>query len=171
MMMEERDKTDAGMEEQNETDAGKREVNLKKEMARGVKFGLFSVSAGIIEILSFSLFHELTDWPYWPCYLLALILSVLWNFTLNRRYTFQSANNVPIAMLKVFGFYCVFTPVSTLLGSYLADTLMWNDYLVTLLIMLSNFVSEFLYDRFFVFRKSLDTNRLAQRKNEEASRR
>lgn len=152
------------MEERNETDTGKKEVNLKKEMVRGVKFGLFSVSAGIIEILSFSLFHELTDWPYWPCYLLALILSVLWNFTLNRRYTFQSANNVPIAMLKVFGFYCVFTPVSTALGSYLADTLLWNDYLVTLLIMLSNFVSEFLYDRFFVFRKSLDTNRLAQRK-------
>ncbi|HWQ79559.1 MAG TPA: GtrA family protein [Anaerovoracaceae bacterium] len=145
-------------------DTSGKSYDLKKELIRSVKFGLFSLSAGIIEIAAFSLLNELTNWPYWPCYLLALFLSVLWNFTLNRRYTFRSANNIPVAMLKVLGFYCVFTPASTLLGSYLADTLLWNEYLVTLLIMLSNFVLEFLYDRFFVFRKSIDTNHLAQKK-------
>jgi putative flippase GtrA len=148
----------------NEMNIDEKSYNLKKEMFRGLKFGLFSVSAGIIEIVSFSLLNELTNWPYWPCYLLALVLSVLWNFTLNRRYTFQSANNVPVAMLKVLGFYCVYTPASTLLGDYLADTLLWNEYLVTLLIMLTNFVLEFLFDRFFVFRKSIDTNQLAKKK-------
>lgn len=94
-----------------------------KELLRTLKFVLFSISAGLIEIIAFSLLNELTGWSYWPCYLIALILSVLWNFTLNRRYTFQSASNVPVAMLKVFAFYCVFTPVSTIAGSYLADTL------------------------------------------------
>lgn len=138
--------------------------SFKKEMLRGLKFGMFSISAGIVEITTFSIFNELTNWRYWPCYVLALFLSVLWNFTLNRRYTFQSANNVPVAMLKIVGFYCVFTPASTILGNYLADTLQWNEYLVTLLIMLSNFVLEFLFDRFFVFRKSIDTNRLAMKK-------
>lgn len=137
----------------------------KKELIRSLKFLLFSISAGVIELVAFSLLNELTHWSYWPCYLIALVLSVLWNFTLNRRYTFQSANNVPRAMALVFGFYCVFTPLSTLLGSYLADTLAWNEYLVTALNMVANFVLEYLYDRLVVFRKSIDTNALAQRKS------
>ena len=137
----------------------------KKELIRSLKFLLFSISAGVIELVAFSLLNELTHWSYWPCYPIALVLSVLWNFTLNRRYTFQSANNVPRAMALVFGFYCVFTPLSTLLGSYLADTLAWNEYLVTALNMAANFVLEYLYDRLVVFRKSIDTNALAQRKS------
>ena len=137
----------------------------KKELIRSLKFLLFSISAGVIELVAFSLLNELTHWSYWPSYLIALVLSVLWNFTLNRRYTFQSANNVPRAMALVFGFYCVFTPLSTLLGSYLADTLAWNEYLVTALNMVANFVLEYLYDRLVVFRKSIDTNALAQRKS------
>ena len=137
----------------------------KKELIRSLKFLLFSISAGVIELVAFSLLNELTHWSYWPCYLIALVLSVLWNFTLHRRYTFQSANNVPRAMALVFGFYCVFTPLSTLLGSYLADTLAWNEYLVTALNMAANFVLEYLYDRLVVFRKSIDTNALAQKKS------
>ncbi len=135
-----------------------------KELLRSLKFLLFSISAGVIEILVFSLLNELTGWSYWPCYLIGLVVSVLWNFTLNRRYTFQSANNVPVAMAKVFAFYCVFTPVSTIAGNYLAETLLWNEYLVTVVNMVANFTLEFLYDRFFVFRDSLDTNDLAKRK-------
>lgn len=130
----------------------------KKELIRSLKFLCFSLSAGIIQIVTFTLLNELVRWPYWPCYLIALVLSVVWNFTLNRRYTFQSANNVPKAMAQVFGFYCVFTPASTVLGSYLADTLLWNEYLVTILNMVSNFVLEYLFDRLVVFRKSIDTN-------------
>jgi len=136
----------------------------RKELLRSLKFILFSLSAGLIEMGSFSLLNELTAWSYWPCYLIALTLSVLWNFTLNRRYTFQSAGNVPKAMALVFGFYCVFTPLSTLLGNYLAEGLRWNEYLVTAINMIANFVLEFLYDRFVVFRDSLDTNSVAKRK-------
>ena len=134
-----------------------------KEAIRAIKFALFSVSAGIIEVLAFTLLTSLTHWPYWPRYLIALVLSVIWNFTLNRRYTFRSANNVPVAMLKIFAFYLVFTPTTTLLGNYLAETCGWNDYLVTGLNMALNFVTEFLYDRFFVFGKTLDTNDLAKK--------
>lgn len=130
----------------------------KKELIRSLKFLCFSLSAGVIQIVTFTLLNELVRWPYWPCYLIALVLSVVWNFTLNRRYTFQSANNVPKAMAQVFGFYCVFTPASTVLGSYLADTLLWNEYLVTILNMVSNFVLEYIFDRLVVFRKSIDTN-------------
>lgn len=134
-----------------------------KEFARAIKFALFSISAGVIELAAFSLLDTVTGWDYWPCYLIALILSVLWNFTLNRQYTFRSAGNVPRAMALVAGFYCVFTPVSTVLGNYLAETLDWNGLAVTVLNMAANFVLEYLYDRFFVFGKSLDTNARAAR--------
>ena len=135
----------------------------KKELIRSLKFLLFSISAGVIELAAFSLLNELTSWSYWPCYLIALTLSVLWNFTLNRRYTFQSASNVPKAMALVLLFYCVFTPLSTVLGSFLAATLRWNEYLVTILNMAANFILEYLYDRLVVFRDSIDTNQLARR--------
>ena len=129
----------------------------KKEWWRVAKFTLFSASAGLIELGSFALLTALTDWSYWPRYLIALVLSVLWNSTLNRNFTFHSAANVPVAMLKVAAYYAVFTPLSTWLGSFLADTLGWNDFLVTALNMLLNFSTEFLYQRFFVFGRSIDT--------------
>ena len=131
----------------------------KKEFWRVVKFTLFSISAGAIQMGSFALLNELSGWSYWPCYIISLTLSVLWNFTLNRKFTFQSAANVPVAMLKVFGYYLVFAPVSTLLGNFLAEGLLWNEYLVEFLMMLLNFVTEFLFQRFFVFGKSIDTNK------------
>ena len=108
-----------------------------QEFIRFIKFALFSASAGLI----------------------ALVLSVVWNFTLNRKFTFKSAANVPIAMAKVLAYYAVFTPLSTLLGEYLAGTLGWNEYLVTVINMLLNFGTEFLYQRTFVFGKSLDTGK------------
>ncbi len=128
-----------------------------KEFWRAVKFTLFSISAGLIEIGSFTLMNELLHWNYWVCYLTALVLSVLWNFTLNRKFTFKSAANVPVAMLKVAAYYAVFTPLSTLLGNYLVETAGWNEYLVTALNMILNFVTEFLYQRFVVFGKTVDT--------------
>ena len=128
-----------------------------KEVTRILKFTLCSVSAAVIEMAVFALLNEFTGLPYWPCYLAALVLSVLWNFTLNRKFTFQSAANVPVAMAKVAAYYAVFTPLSTGLGNYLASTLLWNEYLVTILNMLLNFTTEFLYQRFFVFGKSIDS--------------
>lgn len=135
----------------------------KKEIWRAIKFVLFSASAGVIEIALFTLLNELTDWPYWACYLLALIASVLWNFTLNREFTFQSAGNVPRAMGLVALFYCVFTPLTTMLGNFLAEGLGWNEYLVTGINMALNLVTEYLYDTFVVFRGSIDTNKRAQK--------
>ena len=135
-----------------------------KEWIRVVKFALFSASAGIIELGSFTIFNELLHWPYWLCYFIALVLSVLWNFTLNRKFTFKSAANVPIAMLKVAAYYAVFAPLSTLLEHYLTATLGWNEYLVTGLNMAINLITEFLYQRFFVFGKSLDTQEAKNRK-------
>ena len=140
----------------------------KKELIRTLKFIGFSISAGVIEIVSFTMLNEFSGLSYWPCYLIALVLSVIWNFTLNRKFTFQSANNVPVAMAKVFAYYCVFTPVSTILGNYLAETLGWNEYLVTALNMIANFVTEYLFDRFVVFRGSIDTNDRAKKQQESA---
>lgn len=135
---------------------------MNKELLRTIKFTLFSLSAGVIEISLFELLDKLTNMPYWPCYLIALVASVIWNFTLNRNFTFQSANNIPIAMFKVFCYYLVFTPVTTLLGNYLAESLLWNGTVVTLLNMVLNFITEYLFDRFYVFRDSIDTRKKAK---------
>lgn len=121
-----------------------------------VKFTLFSISAGVIQAGSFALFEELLHWSYWPSYLLALILSVVWNFTLNRRYTFKSAANVPVAMAKLAGFYLVFTPLSTYLG-HLAEGAGVNDYIVLAVTMISNFVLEFLFSKFVMYRNQENT--------------
>lgn len=129
----------------------------KKELIRKIKFTLFSISAGVIELGLFALLDNITNWNYWANYLIALTASVVWNFTLNREYTFKATNNVPIAMVKVALFYVIFTPVSTIAGNHLAENLGWNDILVTILNMLCNFVLEYLYDMYIVFRGSIDT--------------
>ena len=141
-------------------------MEKKKEVWRAVKFALFSASAGIIEIVVFALLNELLRLPYWLSYLAALAASVLWNFTLNRRFTFQSENNVPRAMLQVALFYAVFTPLSTLLEHVLTEKLGWNEYLATAINMALNLVTEYLYDRYVVFRDSIDTNELAKKKQQ-----
>ena len=128
-----------------------------KEFLRVIKFTVISASAGLIEIGVFALLNEVLHLEYWLSYLIALVCSVVWNFTLNRRITFRSAANVPVAMLKVAAYYAVFIPLSTLLEHYLTDTAGWNEYLVTAINMLLNFSTEFVYQRFFVFGKSLDT--------------
>lgn len=133
-------------------------MSKKAEFMRTVKFTLFSISAGAIQLVTFELMYSLWRLPWWPSYLTALILSVIWNFTFNRKFTFRSANNVPIAMLEVLLYYAVFTPVSTLFGNWLEQDLLWNGTLVTIINMLLNFVTEYLFDRFVVFRDSIDTN-------------
>ncbi|WP_316636843.1 GtrA family protein [uncultured Ruminococcus sp.] len=144
--------------------------NKKKEIIRTIKFVLFSASAGIIQIVSFTLLTEFSGFSYWPCYLISLVLSVLYNFTINRKFTFHSAANVPIAMLKVFIYYCIFTPLSTIGGNFLVETLGWNDYLVEILSMLLNLVTEFLYTRFVVYGKQVDNDEKYIEKEVERSK-
>ena len=120
---------------------------MKKDVIRAIKYLGFAGSAGLIEIVSFAL--------------LALSLSIVWNFTLNRRFTFKFANNITVAMIKAFLFYVVFVPVTTIGGTYLVENLGWNSYLVTGISMVLNFVLEFIYHRFYVFKDSLDTNNAA----------
>ena len=132
------------------------EKKNKQEWVRVLKFVLFSASAGISQIGSFTLLNECTEWRYWPCYLISLLLSILWNFTFNRRFTFQSNANITRAMLLVLAFYAVFTPATTVLGDWLAEDLLWNEYLVTGINMLLNLSLEYLYQRYVVYRNKVD---------------
>lgn len=132
-------------------------VKKNAEFFRVVKFVLFSASAGLIEISSFALLNETLHWPYWLSYMIALVLSVLWNFTLNRKFTFKSAANVPVAMLKVAAYYAVFTPLTSWLEHVYTTQWGWNEYIATGVNMALNLITEFLYQRFFVFGSSLDT--------------
>ena len=129
-----------------------------KEFKRFLKFTFFSISAGLIQFLSFTIINEFTNLPYWFCYLTALILSVLWNFTLNRKFTFKSASNIPKAMSLVFCYYLVFTPLSTFFGQFLVNHKV-NEYIVTIMNMIINFITEFLFQRYVVFKNSIDSNK------------
>ena len=128
-----------------------------------LKFIAFSISAGVIQIASFTLLYEVLKVIWWVSYAVSLTLSVLWNFTFNREFTFKSANNVPIAMLKVLCFYAVFAPTTTLLGNYLTGTLLWNGFLVEGMIMVSNLVLEWFYCTLFVYKDSINTNERAKK--------
>jgi putative flippase GtrA len=146
----------------NETEPRTDTLTSKQTAWQMLKFTLFSTTAGVVEFGSFTLMNELTEIPYWPCYLVALTLSVLYNFTVNRRFTFKSATNVPIAMLKIIGFYAVFTPVSTYLG-HRAEGSGINEYLVLIVTMVFNLLFEYLFCRFVVYRNSINTNDLAKK--------
>lgn len=136
---------------------------MRTELIRTLKYTLIAASAGLIQLGTFTLLNELLHLNYWVSYLIALVLSVVWNFTFNRRYTFQSATNIQKAMLLVFAYYLVFTPLSTYLEHYLTDIRGWNEYLVTAINMILNFGTEFPFQRFVVFRNSIDTNDLAKK--------
>ncbi len=133
-------------------------TNKRKELIRTLKFTLFSISAGLIQEGTFLLMYNVLHWDYWPSYLISLVLSVVYNFTVNRKFTFHSAANVPVAMAKVFGYYCVFTPLSTIGGDWLVKQCGWNGNLVQILTMLLNFVTEFLFTRFVVYGKQVDND-------------
>lgn len=135
--------------------------SAKETKIQIVKFTLFSISAGLIETLSFTLLDRLTTWKYWPCYLFALILSIIWNFTLNREFTFKSANNVPVAMMQILFFYLIFTPLSTIAGNFFTEIKGVNNYLVLFITMGFNLILEYMYDRYIVYRKSMNTNKRA----------
>ncbi len=146
------------------TEQQKQTVKLtkKQNVFQGLKFLLFSCSAGLIEMGSFTLLNETMEWSYWPSYLIALTLSVLYNFTVNRKFTFKSAKNVPLAMMQVIGYYLVFTPLSTWWGEALTR-IGWNEYLILFGTMVINLVTEFSFYRFVVYRNHLFTNKAGQK--------
>lgn len=147
-----------------EMNTGSENEHNRTSVWQVIKFTLFSASAGLIQISTFALFLDVFHWAHWLSYLISLILSVIWNFTFNRRYTFRSDANVQRSMLLVALFYAVFTPVSTWWSNALGENgAGWNPYVVEIGTMLVNFVLEFLYQRFVVYRNRIDTNDVAAR--------
>ena len=141
-----------------QAEPAKKEMSPKlKQFIQILKFTGFSISAGVIQLLSFGVLYDWTKWlPWWPAYLISLVLSVLWNFTFNRKFTFKAANNVPLAMVLVLIYYCMFTPVSVFGGDAIAAQLPENlGMLVTFMMMLINFATEFLWDKFIVFNEKV----------------
>lgn len=155
------------MEEKKENNINKEKLTKKENFIQVIKFILFSAGAGIIQMLSFTLLNEVFKLEYWTSYLIALVLSVLYNFTVNRRYTFKAASNIPKAMLLVALFYAAFTPYSVWLTDFLTEGKGWNEYLVLFVNMAQNLTLEYLWCRFVVYRKSMNTNELAEKKNKD----
>lgn len=144
---------------EKQTENNDKPLSKKDQIIQFLKFLGFSISAGVIQILSFELLYNWIGWKvWWASYLISIILSVLWNFTFNRKFTFKSASNVPIAMTLVVIYYCVFTPISVFGGDAL-EGIGWNGTLVTFLMMVINFLTEYVWDRFIVFNEKI-TNKI-----------
>lgn len=151
--------------------------STKSKFLQFLKFACFSLGAGVIQLGTCTMMNLWFGWSYWLSYIIALVLSVVYNFTINRRFTFKSANNIPIAMMKVVGYYIVFTPISALWGAALTDGLFlgipimtgfgWNMFIVLIPTMIINMVTEFIFCRLVVFRNSMNS-RLSGQKDEIA---
>lgn len=157
-----------------EVAAGKKQTSPKlKQFLQVLKFTGFSISAGAIQLLSFAILYDWTHWlTWWPAYLISLVLSVLWNFTFNRKFTFRSSANVPLAMCLVLVYYCMFTPVSVFGGDAMTAAIGEDLGIVTTVtMMLINFATEFLWDKFIVFddRVIAKIERLFKRKKSETA--
>lgn len=155
-----------------ETNASKNDENLeiesnkqnskKKDFLQFLIFALFSISAGVIQILSFECLYHWIGWSnWWATYLISLTLSVVWNFTFNRRFTFKSSSNIPVAMILVLIYYCAFTPISVFGGQAL-ENIGWNGTLITAIMMILNFVTEFFFDKYITFNEKI-VNRIAKK--------
>lgn len=145
--------------EENEEQNACNEVEEKvkspkiKQFLQVLKFAAFSASAGVIQLLSFSILYDWTHLlPWWPAYLISLVLSVAWNFTFNRKFTFAAATNLPISMCLVALYYCAFTPISVFGGDAMTAAIGEElGIITTVTMMLINFVTEFFWDKFVVF--------------------
>lgn len=155
------------MSKENKTEVQNTEqkTNKKQEAMRALKFFLFSCSAAVIQFGTFTLLSEVVGWDFWPSHLIALVLSVVWNFTFNRKFTFKSAVNVPKAMLLAFLFYIPFTP-ATVFGGQALVNIGWNSLLVEALTMVLNLVLEYFYSKYVTFRNNIDTNNDTKSKEE-----
>ena len=145
----------------NEQTEEKKKPSKAKQFLQFLIFTGFSISAGVIQFVSTGILSTWTGWiPYWSAYLIGLVLSVVWNFTFNRKFTFKAANNVPLAMGLVVIYYCAFTPLST----FGADAIVaawqraaganWHEayeMIITASMMILNFLTEFIWDKFVVF--------------------
>jgi len=125
-------------------------------MIQAIKYTIIAASSGLIQIGTFAIFDSLMKLGYTTSYLISLALSVIWNYTINRKYTFKSNSDYKTVLFKAFCFYLVFTPATTFLGKYLTETLLWHDYIVQAINMTLNFILEFIYEKFFVFKDSLE---------------
>lgn len=149
----------------------------RQEKLQFVKYALCAASAGIIQFLTFTILQavipdngqtmhfivENMSVVTFSATTVALCLSILWNFTLNRKFTFKDAGNVPKAMVLAFIFYIPFYPFQTwyvhtikeLLGASI--NIDAAGIIAEGTVMIMNFILEFLWQKFVVFRKKKPT--------------
>ncbi len=158
-------------DEQADSEAGQAADNAPKKLTKTqqflqiLKFTGFSISAGVIQFVTTGALSTWTNLiPYWIAYLIGLVLSVVWNFTFNRKFTFKAANNVPLAMTLVILYYCAFTPISTFGADAIVESwknaagIGWSDdyeMVITASMMILNFVTEFIWDKLVVFNQKV----------------
>ena len=158
----------------------------RKTLVQAIKYACCTASAGVIEIVSYTVLYEVlpidkavmidfithVELRNFVSTLIALTLSILWNFTINRKFTFKSAGNVGRAMFLAFLFYVPFFPFKLWFNGYMPSYLAAGaasaagvtvveylekhviiNYAVEVCTMLINGVLEFCWQKFVIYRK------------------
>lgn len=148
----------------------------RKGVVQFIKYALCAASAGIIQIVLFSILQTVLPKDMGNIHFIvedmqlgtfiattvALCASILWNFTFNRKFTFKDAGNVPLAMFLAFLFYVPFYPfqtwyvhtIKTLLSHHI--NVDGAGIIAEASVMAINFALEFIWQKFVVFRKPKD---------------
>ncbi|MDE7330601.1 MAG: GtrA family protein [Clostridia bacterium] len=143
--------------QENESPAAPAKMTKTQQFLQFLKFTAFSASAGVIQLLTTTTLHQWTGWLidyYWIAYIIGLTLSVIWNFTFNRKFTFKEAHNIKLAMVLVILYNCIIVIPLAFGGNELER--LWGPDLgivVTVITLLINFVTEFAWDKLVVFNK------------------
>ena len=145
----------------------------RKTLFQIIKYAICTASAGLIEFITFTIltktpilssmanekvwFFTENNLAWFVATAIALFLSIVWNFTINRKFTFKSAGNVPRAMSLAFLFYVPFFPFKLWFNSYMPEHLGVDSLLIEVITMLINGVLEFCWQKFVIYRKEQDT--------------
>ena len=161
---------------------------------QAVKYFLCAASAGLIQFVTFTILSTVFDktgvtasmgkmWFFgemdkslFTATTIALGLSIIWNFTLNRKFTFKAANNVPLAMGLAFLFYVPFYPFQTWYVGAVTGAIRdaigqpeatWPSIIAEGTVMLINGILEFCWQKFVVFRMPKGKDVMPEEENAE----
>ena len=128
-------------------------VRIFKEL---IKFSASSLIGFLVDYTAFSLLTLINvDWAYWliACNVIARIISASVNFTINYKIVFKSEDKLWKAILRYVMLALFILGCNTLLLWLLVEQAGMNQYLAKILVEVTMFITSWLVQRLFVFRR------------------
>ena len=121
-----------------------------------IKFSISSLIGFLVDYTAFTLLTLIPcEWEHWliACNVIARVISASVNFTINYKLVFRSKDNVFLAILKYALLAIFILACNTALLWLLVEQAGMNKYLAKVLVEITMFITSWLVQRLFVFRK------------------